>query len=97
MTGWCHINPTITIPITIGSYPILDQPPEYVAIINAISHPTNQNSNSNANALHQNLDASTTTSVNTEQVVRPQQPSAPQLEDIKTTDAVPAIPYPQNG
>lgn len=100
MTGCCHINPTITIPITIGSYPILDQPPEYVAIMNAILHPTtnqNQNQNSNANALHRNVDTSTTTSENNEQVVRPQQPSAPSLETIKTTDAEPAIPYPQNG
>lgn len=101
MTGCFHINPLLTIPITIGSYPILDQPPEYVAIMDAISHPTtNQNPNSNVNALHRNFDTSTTeTSINNEQVVRPQQlqPSAPSLETIKTTDAEPAIPYPQNG
>ncbi|XP_055296096.1 arrestin domain-containing protein 1-like isoform X2 [Sitodiplosis mosellana] len=99
LTGCCHINPTITIPITIGSYPILDQPPEYVAIMNAITHSTNQNPNSNANAngnvAHGNLGTGTT-SANNEQVVCPQQPSAPASEDIKTTDAEPAIPYPQN-
>lgn len=73
--------------------------------MNAILHPTtnqNQNPNSNANALYRNFDTSTTTSPNNEQVVSPQQqqqqqPSVPSLETIKTTDAEPAIPYPQNG
>lgn len=33
LTGCFHINPTIKIPITIGSYPISDQPPNYLNTI----------------------------------------------------------------
>lgn len=29
LTGCFHMNPTITLPITIGSYPIQDEPPNY--------------------------------------------------------------------
>lgn len=39
LTGCFHINPTIKIPITIGSYPILDQPPNYIhSIAPAVSN-----------------------------------------------------------
>lgn len=114
MTGHCHINPTITIPIVIGSYPILDQPPNYVTIMNGISLPpntdldTNANVNANTNAISMNIytitipsangdaDANVNEQLNNEQVVR-QEPTAPQLDNNKTTDAEPAMPYPQNG
>lgn len=39
LTGCFHINPTIKIPITIGSYPISDQPPNYIhSIAPAVSN-----------------------------------------------------------
>lgn len=99
MTGWSHINPTLAIPITIGSYPISDQPPNYTASIdvdlsarlNAIAFPgsanisnsATANTNTNTNS-HSTSNGNPNTASSNEQVVRPQ-PTAPPL------------PYPQNG
>lgn len=97
MTGWSHINPTLAIPITIGSYPISDQPPNYTdsvdadlsARLNAIAFPASANisnsatANTNTNS-HSTSNGNPNTASSNEQVVRPQ-PTAPPL------------PYPQNG
>ncbi|XP_031621629.1 uncharacterized protein LOC116339736 [Contarinia nasturtii] len=89
MTGRCHLNPTISIPITIGSYPISDQPPNYSnAIMNAFVLPTNPISNSNADT------DTNTMPTNNEQVVHPPHPNAPPEQEVKPT--VVAMPYPQN-
>lgn len=100
------------IPIVIGSYPILDQPPNYFTTMNTIvpvpEISVNSNSNSNANG---NLNSHSNTSIivnanvlstaisnilNNEQVVRPQSNALP-FDDAKTTDAETSIPYPQHG
>lgn len=108
MTGWSHINPALTIPITIGSYPISDQPPNYAASLsadlntrlNGIRSPPSTNSNSNIDAnANANVNLNTT-NINTdsgnEQVMR-SQPTAPTLDDVERTPAEPTLPYPHNG
>lgn len=76
----------------------MDQPPNYVAIMNGTSLPLNTDSTVNANVnVSSNADANANpASLNNDQVVR-QEANAPPLENNKTTDAEPASPYPQNG
>lgn len=99
------------IPITIGSYPILDQPPNYFDSINTTIAPTsemsaNANSNSNFDSnVSENVNVNVNGGVlhstisnilNNEQVVRPQ-PISPPFEDAKTADAEASVPFPQHG
>lgn len=70
----------------------MDQPPNYASI----SIPTITNTIPNTNVNVNMIASISATLSNNEQVVLPQ-PSAPELEDGKNTDAEPTVPYPQNG
>lgn len=92
-----HINPTLIIPITIGSYPILDQPPCYSSVTTIA--PTMQTRiNLNANETDSNVDLRSALSaiLNNEQVVRPQS-TVPVFDDAKITDGDVTAPYPYYG
>lgn len=69
--------------------------------MNGTSLPTNVNSTLDAIAdaiANANVDALVnSTSLNNEQVVRQEPTALPHENNVKTTDAEPAIPYPQNG
>lgn len=85
------------IPITIGSYPILDRPPSYSAV-NTIVAPMDRSINLNTNDTDVNMNLRSALSVilNNEQVVRPQS-TVTELYDAKATDAEMDAPYPHYG
>lgn len=97
-----HINPTIMIPIAIGSYPILDQPPSYSAAVNTTIVPPvdasiNLNTNNEADATV-TLRSALSAILNNEQVVRPQSTVPPfDEDDAKTTNIDVNAPYPHYG
>lgn len=93
-----HINPTIMIPITIGSYPILDEPPSYAAAVNTIVPSVDTSINLNTNETHSNANLRSALSaiLNNEQVVRPQS-TVPAFDDAKTADVDVNAPYPHYG
>lgn len=92
-----HINPTLMIPITIGSYPILDEPPSYSSV-STIVPSIDASINVNTNATNSNVDLRSALSaiLNNEQVVRPQS-TVPVFDDAKTTDGEVTAPYPYYG
>lgn len=92
-----HINPTITIPITIGSYPILDEPPRY-STVNTIVPSTDSSINLNTNETDSNIAFRSALGevLNNEQVVRPES-IVSAFDDTKTTDVDFAAPYPDHG
>lgn len=93
-----HINPTIMIPITIGSYPILDQPPSYSAAVNTIA-PVDASINLNTNEADAtvNLRSALSAILNNEQVVRPQSTPPSFDDDAKTTNVDVNAPFPHYG
>lgn len=85
------------IPITIGSYPILDEPPRY-STINTIAPTIDASINLNANETDSNVNLRSALSaiLNNEQVVRPQS-TVPAFDDAKNTDVDGNAPYPHYG
>lgn len=94
-----HINPTIMIPITIGSYPILDQPPSYSVAVNTIAPPVDASINLNTNEADAtvNLRSALSAILNNEQVVRPQSTPPSFDDDAKTTNVDVNAPFPHYG
>lgn len=64
--------------------------------MNGITLPSNTNSEPNTNVIPNAESNVNLTSLNNEQVVHQEQTVLP-LDNFKSTDAEPAIPYPQNG